>query len=49
MLTGAAVEFAERAPWMAVFPGLTISAAVFAFHVLGGALRDVLDPKLRMA
>lgn len=49
MLRGAAVEFAERAPWMAIFPGLTISAAVFAFNVLGGALRDVLDPKLRMA
>ncbi|MEK7205600.1 MAG: ABC transporter permease, partial [candidate division NC10 bacterium] len=30
MLRGAAVEFAERAPWMAIFPGLTISAAVFA-------------------
>ncbi|MBI3085640.1 MAG: ABC transporter permease [candidate division NC10 bacterium] len=49
MLRGAAVEFAERAPWMAIFPGLTISAAVFAFNVFGDALRDVLDPKLRMA
>jgi peptide/nickel transport system permease protein len=49
MLRGAAVEFAESAPWMAVFPGLAISAAVFAFNVLGDALRDVLDPKLRMA
>jgi peptide/nickel transport system permease protein len=49
MLRGAAVEFAERAPWMAIFPGLTISLAVFAFNVLGDALRDVLDPKLRMA
>jgi peptide/nickel transport system permease protein len=49
MLRGAAVEFAERAPWMAVFPGLTISLAVFAFNVLGDALRDVLDPKLRVA
>lgn len=49
MLRGAAVEFAELAPWMAIFPGLTISAAVFAFNVLGDALRDVLDPKLRMA
>jgi peptide/nickel transport system permease protein len=49
MLRGAAVEFAERAPWMAIFPGLTISGAVFAFNVLGDALRDVLDPKLRMA
>ncbi len=42
-------EFAEPAPWMAIFPGLTISAAVFAFNVLGDALRDLLGPKLRMA
>ncbi|MFQ5848944.1 MAG: ABC transporter permease, partial [Candidatus Methylomirabilales bacterium] len=31
MLKGAAVEFAERAPWMGIFPGLAISAAVFGF------------------
>jgi peptide/nickel transport system permease protein len=49
MLRGAAVEFAEQAPWMGIFPGLTISLAVFAFNVLGDALRDVLDPKLRLA
>lgn len=48
MLKGAAVEFAERAPWMAIFPGLAISAAVLAFNVLGDSLRDALDPKLRM-
>lgn len=47
MLRGAAAEFAERAPWMAIFPGLAISAAVFAFNLLGDSLRDVLDPKLR--
>jgi peptide/nickel transport system permease protein len=49
MLRGAAVEFAEQAPWMGIFPGLTLSVAVFSFNVLGDALRDVLDPKLRMA
>ena len=47
MLRGAAVEFAERAPWMAIFPGLAISAAVFAFNLFGDSLRDALDPKLR--
>ena len=47
MLRGAAVEFAERAPWMALFPGLAISLAVFAFNVFGDSLRDALDPKLR--
>ncbi len=47
MLKGAAVEFAERAPWMGIFPGLAISAAVFGFNLFGDSLRDVLDPKLR--
>jgi peptide/nickel transport system permease protein len=48
MLRGAAVEFAERAPWMALFPGLAISLAVFAFNIFGDSLRDALDPKLRL-
>ena len=48
MLRGAAVEFAERAPWMALFPGMAISLAVFAFNIFGDSLRDALDPKLRL-
>jgi peptide/nickel transport system permease protein len=47
MLRGAAVQFAETAPWMAIFPGLAISLAVFAFNLFGDSLRDALDPKLR--
>lgn len=47
MLSGAAVEFVQRAPWLAIFPGLAISITVLAFNVLGDALRDALDPKLR--
>jgi peptide/nickel transport system permease protein len=47
MLRGGAVEFAETAPWMAIFPGLAISLAVFAFNLFGDSLRDALDPKLR--
>lgn len=49
MLRGAAVEFAERAPWMAIFPGLAISLSVFAFNLFGDSLRDALDPKLRLS
>ena len=45
MLRGAAVEFAETAPWMAIFPGLAISLAVFAFNLFGDSLRDALDPE----
>jgi peptide/nickel transport system permease protein len=48
MLRGAAVEFAERAPWMAIYPGIAISLAVFAFNLFGDSLRDALDPKLRI-
>lgn len=47
MLRGAAVEFAESAPWMAIFPGLAISLAVLAINFFGDSLRDALDPKLR--
>jgi len=47
MLSGAAVEFLQRAPWMAVFPGLAITTTVLTFNVLGDALRDALDPRLR--
>ena len=47
MLRGAAVQFAETAPWMAIFPGFAISLAVFAFNLFGDSLRDALDPRLR--
>ena len=47
MLRGAAVDFAETAPWMAIFPGVAISLAVFGFNLFGDSLRDALDPRLR--
>ena len=47
MLQGGAEEYAESAPWMAIFPGLAITLAVFAFNLFGDAVRDTLDPKLR--
>ena len=47
MLRGAAVEFAETAPWLAIFPGVAISLSVFAFNLFGDSLRDALDPRLR--
>ena len=49
MLTGNAQQFAIVAPWLAIAPGVAISLAVFAFNVLGDALRDVWDPRLRGA
>ena len=35
------------APHIATIPSLTIFAIVLAFNVLGDAMRDVLDPRLR--
>lgn len=34
--------------WIAAFPGLTIGLAVLTLNILGDALRDLLDPRLRM-
>ncbi len=47
MLQGGAEEYAESAPWLAVWPGVAISLVVFGFNIFGDALRDILDPKLR--
>ena len=47
MLRGAAQNYVEIAPWLGVFPGVAISLVVFAWNLLGDALRDVLDPRLR--
>jgi peptide/nickel transport system permease protein len=48
MLRGGAQEYAESAPWVAVFPGIAISLAVFGFNLFGDALRDWLDPKMKV-
>jgi peptide/nickel transport system permease protein len=45
MLSGAGLQFMRRSPWMAIWPGLTITLIVFSFNVFGDALRDVLDPR----
>jgi peptide/nickel transport system permease protein len=47
MLSGSAASYAEKAPWIAVFPGVAISLGVFGFNLFGDSLRDALDPKLR--
>lgn len=47
MLSGPGLTYMRQNPWMAVWPGVVITAVVFAFNVLGDALRDVLDPRLR--
>ncbi|MBW1812288.1 MAG: ABC transporter permease [Deltaproteobacteria bacterium] len=45
-LSGDGLNYMLQAPWLAIFPGVAISIAVFGFNMLGDALRDLLDPKL---
>ena len=47
MLQGGAEEYVESAPWVAIWPGVAISLAVFGFNLFGDSVRDMLDPKLR--
>ncbi len=49
MLSIAAAEYANKAPWLVIYPGAAISLAVFGTNLLGDALRDTLDPRLRGA
>ena len=49
MLSVSAAEYAQKAPWLVMFPGIAISLAVFGSNLLGDALRDTLDPRLRGA
>ena len=46
-LAGESRTYFEDAPWMAIFPGLALSLTVLSFNLLGDALRDILDPRLR--
>ncbi|MEV0284603.1 ABC transporter permease [Kribbella sp. NPDC050820] len=41
-----AQQFAARAPWAAVMPGLAIMLLTLAFNIVGDSLRDALDPKV---
>ncbi|MBI4591321.1 MAG: ABC transporter permease [Candidatus Rokubacteria bacterium] len=46
MLT-AGTQAIETAPWMIFFPGVAISLTVFGLNLLGDAIRDLTDPRLR--
>jgi len=49
MLSITGQKYVEVSPWLVLFPSLVVSLAVFGFNLLGDALRDVLDPRLRGA
>jgi peptide/nickel transport system permease protein len=47
MLSGTGRAYMLQSPWLSIWPGLAISLVVFGFNMLGDALRDELDPRLR--
>jgi peptide/nickel transport system permease protein len=47
MMSGPATSLAMTAPWVVVFPGLAICLTVLASNLLGDAIRDLTDPRLR--
>jgi peptide/nickel transport system permease protein len=38
-------DFMNRAPWLMLYPGLAIAITVFAFNLLGDAMREAIDPR----
>ncbi len=47
MLSLAGLDHMYQAPWLAIWPATALSLAVFGFNMLGDALRDLLDPRLK--
>jgi peptide/nickel transport system permease protein len=49
MLSGGGRTYMLQGPWLALAPGLCVTAVVYATNVFGDALRDLLDPRMRGA
>jgi len=47
MLSGPGRRFMINAPWLAIWPGLALSITVYGVNMLGDAVRDILDPRMR--
>ncbi|MDP3880089.1 MAG: ABC transporter permease [Dehalococcoidales bacterium] len=47
MLSGRGRSYMLQAPWMALWPGLALAIVVYGINMLGDAIRDLLDPRLR--
>jgi peptide/nickel transport system permease protein len=47
MLSGPGRDYMLHAPWMALWPGLALAIAVYGINMLGDAVRDLWDPRLR--
>lgn len=40
-------DYIQYAPWLTLFPGLSIALSALAFNMLGDGLRDLLDPRMK--
>jgi peptide/nickel transport system permease protein len=47
MLSGSSRTYMFQGPWLVIVPGLCLTLVVYATNVLGDALRDLLDPRMR--
>ncbi len=47
LLSREVMAFFTAAPWIVIYPGVALTLLVFGVNILGDALRDVLDPRLR--
>jgi len=47
MLSGQGRGYMLQSPWLAVWPGLFLSLAVFGINMFSDGLRDILDPRLK--
>jgi peptide/nickel transport system permease protein len=47
MLSNEGRAYMESNPWLALWPGLSLTVAVYGINMFGDALRDLLDPRLR--
>jgi len=47
MLSGAGRQYMIQAPWMMIWPGLALALVVYGANMLGDAVRDLTDPRLR--
>ena len=46
-LVSSGIQYVNTAPWLIIFPGLTILIVALGFNLLGDGIRDILDPRLR--
>ena len=47
MLSREGRKYMEQAPWLALWPGLSLTVTIYSLNMFGDAVRDLLDPRLR--